>query len=94
MRCDPVGDRLDRRFRVDRDDTHLDEIGRMRADDDEASNSPYCVSWIDFTHPPVVPDMTARAFATNGKTPTATRSPWRSRACASVKPTPAISGSV
>ena len=58
------------------------------------SSSPYVVSWIDLTHPAVSPDITARAFATHGNTPTATASPYRSRACASVSPTPAISGSV
>ena len=58
------------------------------------SSSPYLVSWIDLTQPTVSFCITARAFATHGNTPTATSSPYRSRACASVRPTPAISGSV
>ena len=57
-------------------------------------SSPYVDSWIVFTQPVVVPDMTARAIATHGHRPTTTLSPWSSRACASVRPTPAISGSV
>jgi len=35
------------------------------------TSSPYVVSWIDFTQPPVSPVMTARAFATQGNLPTA-----------------------
>src|SRR5581483_10430029 len=58
------------------------------------SSSPYFVSWIDLTQPTVSSCMTARAFATHGNCPTATSSPYCSRACASVRPTPAISGSV
>src|SRR6266536_2366328 len=58
------------------------------------SSSPYFVSWIDLTQPTVSACITARAFATHGKTPTATSSPYCSRASASVRPTPAISGSV
>ena len=56
------------------------------------SSSPYRVSWIDFTQPTVSSCITARAFATHGNVPTATSSPYCSRACASVRPTPAISG--
>ena len=58
------------------------------------SSSPYFVSWIDLTQPVVSACMTARAFATQGNVPTAMSSPYCSRASASVRPTPAISGSV
>ena len=54
----------------------------------------HVASWIVLTHPVVSPDMTARAIATQGARPTTTASPCCSRACASVSPTPAISGSV
>src|SRR3954466_11502877 len=36
MRRHAVGDRLDRRLGVDRDDTRFDHVGDMRADHDEA----------------------------------------------------------
>ena len=44
------------------------------------SSSPYRVSWIDLTQPTVSFCITARAFATHGKRPTATASPYCSRA--------------
>src|SRR6266508_5462068 len=58
------------------------------------SSSPYRVSWIDLTQPTVSSCITARAFAIHGNRPTATSSPYSSRASASVRPTAAISGSV
>src|SRR3954453_4843717 len=49
-------------------------------------SSPYRVSWIDFTQPTVSSCMTARAFAIHGNWPTATSSPYSSRAPPSVGP--------
>ena len=93
VQCDPVGHGLDRRVRR-RSRRLRSRSGRSRVADDHDAEQLAVGGLMDrLTHPPVVPDITAGAFATHGRR----RRRRRRRAARGlrlVRPTPAISDAV